>query len=360
MARIARQEVTIQPVIRSATRRALGVGCALMSLGMLVAACLESSATGQRRASVLGVRDTQFVIDGQPRFLLGVSLFDALGQTPPRDTDLDQIAAWGITIVRVWSHWSRPIYGPDGFLTSDGRARLLALAERLAARGLVLELVLLRPGQLPGQPYTAFDAPAGRVRAVREMTAALRPYRLVLFDLYNEHEHRDGPISHADCRALRDAVKAIDPDRLVTVSSGESHVMTWTGDLDEDGRRAIAEEAGTDPSAVHVDLLAVHLPRTADWAAATGSRIRTIRQALDRIGRRIPIYLNEENRARAGDRFIPVEQYLEAARLAHQAGAAGWVFHTAAGFDLAARSFLDALTAEERQALSRLRASVGP
>ena len=39
---------------------------------------------------------------------------------------------------------------------------------------------------------------------------------------------------------------------------------------------------------------------------------------------------------------------------ARQAGAAGWVFHTAAGFSLDKRPFIDALAPNERAGLSRL------
>ena len=283
-----------------------------------------------------------------------MSLFDALGTVAPRDRDLDALAGWGVNTIRVWAHWHTAIYQPDGNLSADGRARLLALAQRLQGRGLILELVVLRPGQLPGQPFAVFASEAARTKAVEAVTDALRPFRNVLFDLCNEHDHPDGPISHAAARVLRDRVKALDPQRIVTISSTEYHLVSAEGTLGDAGARNLAEEAGAGPGSVRVDIVAPHLPRTDAWSTATADRVRAIRAALDRIGAHLPIYLNEERRANESSRLAP-EAYAGARTGAVAAGAAGWLFHTAAGFELAKKPFLDALTAEERAGLQGLR-----
>jgi hypothetical protein len=313
-------------------------------------ACVRSAAA----PPALSVAASRFQIDGRDRFLLGISLFDALGQTPPRDTDLDAIASWGIRVVRVWAHWSEPIYAADGTLTPAGRQRLLALVDRLAARGLILELVLLRPGQLPGQRFAVFSSAGARVEAVKAITTALRGRRGILFDLYNEHDHPDGPISHADARVLRDTVKAIDGSRLVTISSTAHHFMDAEGRIPASGQANVRAEVGQEPGEVDVDFLAPHLPRTPDWAAATKSRVESLRGALAAIGRTVPIDLDEETRADRG-RDIAPQTYVTAATGAREGGAAGWLFHTAAGFDLGARPFVDALLPAERSALGLLR-----
>jgi hypothetical protein len=247
-----------------------------------------------------------------------------------------------------------PIYRPDGTLSDQGRTRLSALAKRLESRGLIFELVLLRPGQLPGQPFAVFTSEADRAKAVESMTVALRDFRNVLFDLYNEHDHPDGPISHQAARVLRDKVKAIDPARLVTISSTEHHLVSASGEVADAGAVNLREEAGTGAGAVGVDLVAVHFPRTNDWAAATGGRIRALRTVLDRMGRSLPIYLNEERRA-DGRTPLGADQYARAMAEARSAGAAGWLFHTAAGFELAKKPFLDALSPDERAGLQRLK-----
>ena len=310
-------------------------------------------ARAQPSGSTVTVVGTTVRIDGRPAFLSGVSVFDALGAVPPRDADLDAFNAWGVNTVRVWAHWHDPIYQSDGTLTVGGRARLLTLARRLQARGLILELVLLRPGQLPGQPFALFTSEAARATAVDAVTAALRPFRNVVFDLYNEHDHPDGPISHAAARVLRDRVKALDRARIVTLSSTESHLLSATGTIDEDAARNLREEAGREADSVAVDMLAPHFPRTEGWAAATAPRIRAVRAALDRLGSRVPIYLNEERRADPPGRIAP-ETYHRAFSAATSAAAAGWVFHTAAGFELGKTPFLDALSPDERAALQGL------
>jgi hypothetical protein len=321
--------------------------------GMSVVVTLAGSQAAAAGASTVTVSGTSFHVDGREAFLLGVSLFDALGRTPARDQDLDTLRDWGVTSVRVWAHWLDPIYQADGALTPGGRARLLELAQRLRARRFVLELVLLRPGQLPGQGVAIFTGETARVRAVQAMTSALRDYRNVVFDLYNEHDHPGGRISHAGARVLRDAVKAIDPARLVTISSIQGHLLNPAGQVGKTEEQNLREEVGTGPEAVGVDIVAPHFIRSDDWAAATGMRIGALRTALDRIGRRVPIYLNEERRTDARVALDPAA-YRLAFTNAREAGAAGWLFHTAAGFFLAQKPFLEALAPNERTALSSL------
>ncbi|HJZ75802.1 MAG TPA: hypothetical protein VKE51_28910 [Vicinamibacterales bacterium] len=330
-----------------ADHRALAIAAGLAGLlgALLVAAPAPAP---------LSTSQQKILVDGQPTFLTGVSLFDALGSAPPRDADLDALGPWGVNTVRVWAHWHTPVYQSDGALTADGRLRLLALAGRLQSRSLILELVVLRPGQLPGQPFAVFASEAARLKAVEAITEALRPFRNVLFDLYNEHDHPDGPISHAAARALRDRVKAIDPSRLVTISSTESHVISAAGTIDENGDRNLRDEAGSGPGAVAVDIVAPHFPRTDSWASATADRIKAVRAALEGIGSHAPIYLNEERRADRGVRIAP-RTYSSARAAAATAGAAGWVFHTSAGFELGKSAFLDALSPDERAGLQRLR-----
>jgi hypothetical protein len=195
------------------------------------------------------------------------------------------LKSWGINLVRVWAHWHEPIYLPDGTLSEPGRTRLVQLAKRLESRGLIFELVLLRPGQLPGQPFALFASEAARLKAVESIASALREYRNVVFDLYNEHDHGDGPSPPRGARVSRQS-EAIDPARLVTISSTEYHFVSAKGEVTDAGAQNLREEAGTGGEAVGVDLVAAHLPRTDDWAAATGARVRALRAVLDkRAGR---------------------------------------------------------------------------
>jgi glycosyltransferase involved in cell wall biosynthesis len=321
----------------------------VLAAAFLAVACLDGAASPAARPPRLAVAGPRLSVEGTPQFLRGVSLFDALGPTAPRDEDLDALARAGLSLVRVWAHWHSPIYDRAGALTGEGRARLLTLVDRLGARGLALELVLLRPGQLPGQPYAIFADEGARLRAVEELTRTLKPHRHVIFDLYNEHDHPHGAIDHQGLKRLRDGVKAIDPDRLVTVSSTEYHFLDAEGKIAKEGREALREEAAL----VAVDLVAVHFPRSDDWAEKTGARVRTLVGEMESMGVRRPLYLNEPERAR-DERVIPADRYVTAASGARDAGAAGWVLHTDAGYDLGAKPFLDALRPAERTALGRL------
>lgn len=303
----------------------------------------------------LSVSGEQLAINGQPRFLLGVSLFDALGSTPPSDSDLDQLARWGVDLVRVWAHWNEPVYDAAGTLSPRGRERLVNLVTRLEAREMGLVLVILRPGQLEGQRFAIFSAAAARLRAVRQVAALLAPYRSVILDLCNEHDHPEGPLTVGEARQLRDAVKVLDPARIVTMSFTSANLLESDGAVGPAGQRILGAHVGSGQGSAGVDVLTPHLPRTADWARVTAPRVTALRRALQLMGRPVPVLLDEEKRTEAGAPPIPAEEFLSAAVGARDAGAAGWFLHTAAGFDLRARGFVEALDTDERIALSALR-----
>ena len=317
---------------------------------------LRARVVQSRKPSVLAVNGEQLLVDGRSVFLTGVSLFDALGRTPPRPKDFDALQTAGVRIVRVWAHWSEPVYRADGTLSARGTERLQALVRAIREREMLLELVLLRPGQLPGERYAAFSSPAARMTAVRSLTTALRGQPNILFDLYNEHDHPHGSISHREARSFRDLVKAIDPARLVTVSSTGGHLVAADGRLGPAELNNLREEAGIGDGAVGVDIVAPHLLRTADWDTQTAARVSAIKGTLRHLGLARPIYLNEEQRARPGIP-LPADAYTRAVAGARSAGAAGWLLHTQAGFRLGERPFLEALTHEERTALNSLAAA---
>lgn len=335
---------------------AFAVALVALALGPSTAAvsATRSSPEPGSRPLRLGVEGEHFTVDGTRRFLLGLSLFDALGSVPPSDDDLAAVRSWGIDCVRVWAHWHEAIYRADGSLSPEGRARLKKLVEQLQAHSLLLELVLLRPGQMPGEQFALFQSEAARLRAVSEISRALKGTSGVFFDIYNEHDHGAGAISHPEARRVRDAVKSEDPERLVTLSSTGSHFWEPDGSLGTTGLTYLREESGTGRGESAVDVVGVHLPRTPDWAKATEGRVQALLKALRRQGTRRPLYLNEENRARDG-RILPAGDYLTALAGARTAGAAGWLFHTGAGFDLRKTGLQAALNPQERKALASLR-----
>jgi hypothetical protein len=68
----------------------------------------------------------------------------------------------------------------------------------------------------------------------------------------------------------------------------------------------------------------------------------------------VPVYLQEEARRGHSGLDPTADQFLQAAREARDAGAAGWVFHTDAGFDLTSSTFFDNLDAVEQQTVDAL------
>lgn len=362
MAVLRVSRATAGACVCSAMRASAAVSAVIAGSSILVSVLAaptgapEHSSAGRVALSVSG---EQLAINRQPRFLLGVSLFDALGSTPPSDSDLDQLARWGIDLVRVWAHWNEPVYDATGSLTPRGRERLVNLVTRLDAREMGLVLVILRPGQLEGQRFALFSTAAARLRAVREVTALLTPYRSVILDLCNEHDHPDGPLTVGEARQLRDAVKVLDPARIVTMSFTSANLLESDGAVGPAGRGILRAQVGSGQGSASVDVLTPHLPRTADWARVTAPRVTALRRALQLMGRPVPVLLDEEKRTEAGGPAIPAEEFLSAAAGARDAGAAGWFLHTAAGFDLRARGFVETLDTDERIALSALRTRLG-
>src|SRR5438094_86865 len=73
--------------------RPRGGAPALISFSVVCAAAILLIAAAPRAVAppVLTVSGHQFAIDGDPTFLRGVSLFDALGPVSPRDEDLNTL-----------------------------------------------------------------------------------------------------------------------------------------------------------------------------------------------------------------------------------------------------------------------------
>jgi hypothetical protein len=71
------------------------------------------------------------------------------------------------------------------------------------------------------------------------------------------------------------------------------------------------------------------------------------------------VFLQEEARRGHSGLNPAATEFLDAALKARDAGAAGWIFHTDAGFDLSgSRTFFGNLDAEERRAVDRLASQV--
>jgi hypothetical protein len=276
----------------------------------------------------VGISGDRFTVNGTPTFLLGVSYFDASNWTL---ADLDGLAARRFNLIRIWLDWGlagdgRSFFDGSGALVQG--AKLLSLVRAANARGLVVDVTILDPG------LTFSDTS----RALGEASNLLRDEQNVFFDVMNEHDHPGGPRTHAEIATFISIVRTNAPSRPVTVSGGGDHLM----DADN-----INEEI-----AAGVMFLTPHFGRTSDWYDRTDERVAFVKGVIG--ARNLPVYLQEEARRGHSGLNPTKEQFIQAAREARDAGAAGWIFHTDAGFEMGAASFFNALDPVEIDTVNSL------
>ncbi len=294
--------------------------------------------TGGGGPPIFDIATDKFTLNGARTFLLGVSYFDVRGW---RVSDLNELAARRFNLIRIWCDWgggdtTRSLFDSGGNLVAGNI--LLDLVRAAYQRGIVVEVAICAP-------EGAARTPATRDRAVRGVVAALAAERNVFFDIMNEHTHGSGPISHAECASLFAAARAVNPNAILFVSCEGGHLQS---------------DATAIPSNIHEELdagsriLAPHTERTSDWFDRTDARVACLKNYLVSVGRNVPVYFHEEARRGHSGLNPTRDQFWTAARKARDAGAAGWIFHTDAGFELRTTAFFDALDGEERATVDGL------
>jgi hypothetical protein len=301
----------------------------------------------------LAVREGRFTVNGAPTFLLGASLYGALGE--PEDAlrkDLDDLRTRGFNWVRVWATWAA--FGGDvSAVDADGAprepylGRLRRLVEESDRRGIVVDVTLSRGDGATGP--ARLQSLASHRRAVETIVTALRGRRNWYLDLGNERNIRDRRhVPFDDLRGLSEAARALDPGLLLTASHG--------GDIDRDELREYLFSA-------RVDFVSPHRPRGAGSPAETEGRVRGLRGAMADLGRVVPVHLQEPFRRGYQKGWEPpADAFLADLRGALAGGAAGWCLHngaTAGGeegrprrsFDLREARLLDGLDAVEREVI---------
>jgi hypothetical protein len=293
--------------------------------------------------SGLLVDGDHFTFDGVPTFLLGVSYFDARDWTV---SDLDGLSQRGWNLVRIWLDWGDDsFFGADATLSPEGASALVELVVAARERGMIVDVTILDPEFIPGPDLEHRSA------AATSVATTLLDADNVLFDVMNEHDHGGGPIDHTEAGAIVAAVRAVDPDRIVTISSTGGHLVAGDATVQT---TAVDEELDI----VGVDVVTPHMPRTADWSPATGPRVAALRAHLRARAVTMPIYLQEEARRGHSGLDPSAEEFVGAAQAAVAAGAAGWIFHTDAGFDLGTADFFAALDEVEIAVVDTLPAAL--
>jgi hypothetical protein len=316
-------------------------------LGLILSFALAHGALGANPVlgsnTVLAIQETQFTLNDRPAFLLGFSYYAALGA--PEDfirKDLKDLHAEGFNWLRVWATWG----GYDtnvSAVTTAGLprepylARLKWLVAECDRLGMVVDVTLTRGKELP-----EFQA---HLAAVQTLVTALKPFKNWYLDLGNERDVGDARhVSLAELKELREKVRTLDPQRLVTASFG-GHDLSL-----EDVRGVL--------SVARVDFLCPHRPRHRKSPGETEAETRKTMSAMKEAGRVVPVHYQEPFR-RGYTAWEPVAaDYLRDLRGALRGGAAGWCFHNGGqrtsrdeqprrSFDLREKRLLEQLDEEE-------------
>jgi endo-1,4-beta-mannosidase len=316
---------------------------------------VSSHAAGESKTATLAVRGSQFTVNGEPTFLLGISYYGALGA--PEDfirRDLDDMQRFGFNWIRVWANWAS-FSNSVAAVTEEGLPRELFLVKlkwlvaECDRRGMIVDVTLSRGNGITG-PARLQTLEAHR-QAVETIVGALKAHRNWYLDLSNERNVQDKRFtSFSDLRELRAFVRRLDPDRLVTASHGSDIAK---------------EELREYLKTVQVDFISPHRPRDAGSAAGTNPKTREYLAWMKGLGRTVPVHYQEPFRRGYGKWRPKAEDFASDLRAAKAGGAAGWCFHNGdqrgnlddqprRSFDLRERRLFEQLDAEEYQFLRLL------
>jgi Bacterial TSP3 repeat/Fibronectin type III domain len=300
--------------------------------------------------TVLGIRDRQFTLNGVPTFLYGITYAAGLGAPQTFIAqDLDDMQRFGINWLRVWATRHRFDHDTSAVdATGHPRPAFMAKLQWLLAecerRGMVVDITLSRRDQ------PAFYDLALHRQAVKTLATELRAYRNWYLDLANE---RNGEVSFSELRQLRNAVKELDPQRLVTAS----HSLDISpADLQQYLFTA------------QVDFLTPHRQRSPEASRETEVVTRRYFEHMAALGRVVPVHYQEPIRRGYSSWQPEAVDLIDNLRLSWQGGAAGWCFHNGdqrnplltphrdprRSADLRERRLFDQLDSVERRALEEM------
>jgi len=278
-----------------------------------------AAALGAKAGTELGIKDTQFAINGKPTFLLGISYYGALGASEDFiRKDLDDMQKFGFNWLRVWATWGafdNEVSAVDrqGNTREPYLDKLNRLIEECDSRGIIVDVTLSRGNGVTGP--VRLQSPEALRRASETIVTALKPYRNWYLDMGNERNIRDKRfVSTEELAELRKLIKGLDPDRLVTAS--------FVRDIEKNELKTILLDA-------RVDFLAPHRPRHAKSAGQTAAQTKKYFWMMKQLGRTVPVHYQEPfRRGFTPKRWQPnAEDFLADLKGALEAGAAGWCLH---------------------------------
>jgi hypothetical protein len=295
----------------------------------------------------------KFIVRGAPAFLLGISYFDAMTASQTiLEHDFTYLKSRGFNAVRVWATWyshhqprTISLIRRNGTIHPIAWSRMKRVLEVAKHKGFVVNVTFSRDA-------INLISVANYKKGIRAAAILMKPYKFVMFDVQNETNHCGaesdpgctGHLTLPQVAEIRSSIREIDPTRLVTASRNGFSFLP--GD-DYVAYRNVGK----------VDFIATHRPgrtRNNVWAQITDEEVQLIKQVL---GTNIPVLFDEPNRCGQNmDCSAPgsLNTFLNAARNAKGAGAAGWFFHTTAGFRLHAVPLTSRLTEVELKTVNRL------
>ena len=321
---------------------------------------VSATAADKGPTTRLGIQGTQFMLNGETRFLYGLSYYGALGAPPGMiHQDLDDMRRYGFNWIRVWANWrafgaEAAAVDEEGRIIAPGMDTLKWLVGECDRRGMIVDVSLSRGNGISGAPR--LQSLEAHRRAVEAIVTALMPWQNWYLDLSNERNIQDKRFTSVDdLRILRQRVRQLDPARFVTASHA--------GDLSRDELKSYLQT-------VAVDFISPHRPREASSPAQTKDKSPEYLAWMKESGRVVPVHYQEPFRRGFGKWEPLAADFILDAQNAKQSGAAGWCLHNGdqrdrsdgiprRSFDLRDRRLFEQLDSEERKAMEALKAIVG-
>jgi hypothetical protein len=275
-------------------------------------------AGGTASATELGIDGTQFMVNGEPTFLLGMSYYGGLGAPESAiEADLDDLKHRGFNWIRLWVTWAAhennvSVVDSQGDAREPFMGKLKWLIAQADKRGLIVDVTFSRGNGIVSADSALLGQP-GHLRAVETVATALKPYRNIYIDVGNERNIRDPRhVSHEEIGALRNRIKQVDPGRLVTAS--------YAGEMSREEVEQYLQQS-------RVDFLSPHRPRNGRSPWQTAEKTRELFEWMREIGRVIPVHFQEPFRKDFSTWQPRAIDFLVDARQARDGGAAGWCLH---------------------------------
>lgn len=308
------------------------------------------------RSTDLGIAGTRFTINGIPTFLLGISYYAGLGA--PQEyilADLDKIKSYSFNWIRVWATWAAfnndvSAVNMEGNPREPFLSKLRWIIEECDKLGIVVDVTLSRGNGVTGPER--LQALEFHINAVQTIVENIKDYKNWYIDLANERNIKDARfVSMEELKILRDEVKRLDTQRLVTAS--------YAGELDYD-------EIYRYLTVSLIDFLTPHRPRNPESPGQTAEWTRQYLEWMNKVGKIIPVHYQEPFRRGFTKNWEPTaENFLTDLEQAIRGEAGGWCFHNGdqrndpygrprRSFDLRDGSLFEQLDSEEKAFLNQL------